>query len=392
MLDPQGLLRALHEKTEEFHDYQYSTKADRAAYHEQLQALSDASLASILTRLSAHDWPGALPSPEWSRKQQVALPFQERFLNHQQARQWASTVLSGKTTIAVDGSQLMPSKEHSVPVALVQVGWYINPHDPQQAFEKQTQTTVLGPQELLASGSEEKLFHDQYISLTRYQQETTHIQRLIETRGNPHTLALFDGSLLISFAEVLIEQHRSAYLNATLSMLESSREQSVPLVGYIDTSMARDLVKMLSMYFFSNPPSQQDGILDADLVSPLLPNWGDRTIAFALKRKGILKQYDNAGGGLGFCYLRTAMDRPPARLEFPWWIVESGQLDAVCDSIRAECIIGNGYPYAIETADQVAWFSPRDRALFHTMLQRYLTEQQLDFSLASKRRSKQRRR
>ena len=36
------------------------------------------------------------------------------------------------------------------------------------------------------------------------------------------------------------------------------------------------------------------------------------------------------------------------------WIHRRGLLDQVLDVIRAEVVVGNGYPYAIETADSLA--------------------------------------
>src|SRR5579862_1444793 len=49
------------------------------------------------------------------------LPFGHDFAHHEAARAWAESI-RGITTIAVDGSQLPPWKDASVPVALVQAG------------------------------------------------------------------------------------------------------------------------------------------------------------------------------------------------------------------------------------------------------------------------------
>lgn len=394
MIFPQHILKSLQQKEDEFIAFQNQTDTERQQYAEWFTVFAQEPEAAVQTRLGFHEWSGAYPTDERFEQESPYKAFSHRFSNHQEAREWAAQILEGTTTFAVDGSQLMPNKEVSVPTALVQVGWFLNPHQKGKAFEKQTYTEVIGPRELLSSGSEDKMFHDQYISLKRYQLETRKMEHFLEryTHIEPVSLGFFDGSLLISFAEVLMDVHRNAYLDAATSLLERSYQTTVPIVGYIDTSLARDLVKMLSLYFFNETPSKQDGIRDTDLVDSLLPAWGDRTIAFKLKRKGILKHYEDVGGGLGFVYLRTAMDRPPARVEFPYWLVEAGILEHVLNLLRAELIVGNGYPYAIETADEIACFQPRDRALFASLLQSFLKERQLECSIASKRRSKQRRR
>ena len=45
------------------------------------------------------------------------FPFGREFANHEQARQWAECI-EGATTVAVDGSQLLPWRDASIPVAL----------------------------------------------------------------------------------------------------------------------------------------------------------------------------------------------------------------------------------------------------------------------------------
>jgi hypothetical protein len=316
------------------------------------------------------------------------------FRHHQEARDWASEILTDRTTFAVDGSQLMPSKEVSVPVAVVQVSWFLNPHTTKRAFVKQLQTEIIGPRELLASGSDDKLFHDQYISLKRYQMETQLLQKLCgEVEATePVPIGFFDGSLLVSFAEVLIELHRSAYLDAAKKLLETSAKTRVPILGYVDTSAARDLIRMLSFFFYREVPPKGEGLSDIDVCDLLLPRWGDRTVAFRLARPGIQREYGEAGQGIGFYYLRTSSQRPPTRIEFPFWMLKADLLDTMTNVILAEAAIGNGYPYALETADQIAWIAPQDRSRFNRILQQFLQQDQIDLQTSNKMKSKQRRR
>jgi hypothetical protein len=46
---------------------------------------------------------------------------------------------------AVDGSQIPPSKELSVPVGAIQIGWFLNYHLPGGRYEKDVLFMVLAP-------------------------------------------------------------------------------------------------------------------------------------------------------------------------------------------------------------------------------------------------------
>src|SRR5690348_5325379 len=82
-----------------------------------------------------------------------ALPFGRTFAHHEEARAWAEC-LRGTTTFAVDGSQLLPWRDASVPVALVQAGLFENPHQPPAPYLKDVRTELLPPEDLLVSEPE----------------------------------------------------------------------------------------------------------------------------------------------------------------------------------------------------------------------------------------------
>jgi hypothetical protein len=67
-------------------------------------------------------------------------------------------------------------------------------------------------------------------------------------------------------------------------------------------------------------------------------------------------------------------------------------LDYVVDTARGEVIVGNGYPYAIEAADQTAVISVRDREMFYAVFQEFAEREQLDLRIARKAISKAQRR
>jgi len=71
---------------------------------------------------------------------------------------------------------------------------------------------------------------------------------------------------------------------------------------------------------------------------------------------------------------------------------EAGLVEEVADAVRAECVVGNGYPYAIEAADQAALMTGRDREQFLRVVQDFAAEHRLDFHVSRKALSKGRRR
>jgi hypothetical protein len=76
----------------------------------------------------------------------------------------------------------------------------------------------------------------------------------------------------------------------------------------------------------------------------------------------------------------------------PRWILDAGRADEIIDRVRAESVVGVGYPYAIETADALAVISQQDRERFYRILQDFLEQSGIPLSTARKMRSKQQRR
>jgi hypothetical protein len=105
-----------------------------------------------------------------------------------------------------------------------------------------------------------------------------------------------------------------------------------------------------------------------------------------------LSQYGDQRDQVTFTYLQTTRDRPPARLELPKWLWEAGRIEQVMAWVQAEVIVGGGYPYVIETADQTAVLQAGDRQLFYRIFQEWAERQALNLRFSRKMVSKVRRR
>jgi hypothetical protein len=71
---------------------------------------------------------------------------------------------------------------------------------------------------------------------------------------------------------------------------------------------------------------------------------------------------------------------------------DSGRMETILNWVRGEIIIGSGYPYVIETADQVAVVKVSDQQMFYRILQEWAAAEDLPLRLSRKMVSKSRRR
>lgn len=356
---------------------------------------------------------GALPSAELERAGAFVVPFAERWRSHEEARRWALEVLRGRVTCAADGSQILPGREISLPVAAVQAAWFENPHTPggQDTYRKESRFAIITPQELLESEGGAATAAD-LVGLRRFELELGALSEFLErrrgwrARGERMPLAFFDGTLLLSTTRTRTDtlsatlDFSRGYVKAIVEAVELSRDTEVPLVGYIDQSYARDLVRLLDLLSTDARPAAT--VFDTRLLSvaatggneePLFAAWGDRTIFYYCVREGMKEFQDEEGNPLiGFLYLQTTGEGAPARLDIPAWVYEAGLIDEVVDTVRAECVVGNGYPYALETADAAAVITMQDREQFLRAMQEFAAEQNLGFHVSRKPISKAHRR
>ncbi len=376
-----------------------------AVYAEALDTIAHLSRAEIAARLAEIPWPGARPTEEHDRYPNLVVPFDLEWDNHAQARTWARQVLEGVPTIAVDGSQITPTQDLSLPLGAVQIGWFVNPHHSAHAYVKDVDFEVLSPDELTDeadAGEALSGFPDWRVNLRRFVGECHKLVALMEIHREAASgaetvmpVCFFDGSLIISFAQQMRPERQRQYVAAVTELLDASEHYRVPLVGYVDTSYANDLVMMLDT-LMGNAPTQRvsDGMLLRSRHMARRMMWGDRTTAFvcvrndALEPLGGSKYYDR----VVFTYLQTTADRDPARLDVPRWLLDAGLLEHTLDVVRAECVVGNGYPYAVETADAVAVITQRDRERFYRLFQAFAEAQGLPLRFSRKAVSKVNRR
>lgn len=423
MIHRTKIINALESKRAAFQHYLARQREQARLVDERLAGFLGRSAAEIDAFLAERGiaWPGARPTAELDRADRLRIPFAPQWENHAAARAWALGVLNGRPTLAVDGSQIAPNKEYSVPVGAVQVGWYVNFHARGEPYIKDIAFEVITPDELEGAESDETggtggrgdgNFAGWYINQRRFALECETLVTLMNEHGCAEHAAtdgrveppsspvcFFDGSFVISFAGQMLPARARPYINGVTSLLERSQTLRVPLVAFVDTTFSRDLVNLIDLY--SGAPDARS-TTDAVLLDRLLPRWGDRSPAFICARDDALSR-DGRGSfyaDVAFTYVRLSMERPPSRIEFPRWLLDGAAADGEAENlvedlvniVRAECIVGTGYPYVIETADAAAVVAQPDRARFYALFEQFAAHEGLTLQRAHKAQSKLNRR
>jgi len=401
MIQRDKILQQLQSKRDQFVAFEDSFQDEAGRYLDALDRMSMLPGSELTRRLASVKTPGALPTAEFDAAAGMRVEFPHKWKNHQEAREWAFDALLDHPTFAVDGSQIRPDDDFSIPVAAVQVAWFENRHTADGRYVKDARFEVLTPEDLTVEFGEDRVISELQVNLRRFELEIESLcasmKKLSATGGGAAKLAVafFDSSLVISFADRLQGEAQERHVRAMLELLRSSEKTGVPVVGYVDGSRSRDLVHMVASLFKLNDAEK---IHDAWLVASRL-TWGARTPMFVCarggadrKQQGILEKFEEYRRGVGFVYLKTSATAPPARLEIPLWVLERGLLDQVIDLVIAEVVVGNGYPYVIQSADAAAVINSRDRDAFYAIFQRFAREQEIGLRISEKTASKSRRR
>ena len=401
MLHLEHLRDQLDKRREDFTDFDRSQQAVLSDYLAVLRSISNKTHTEVLEEISGDEGVGAIPSGEIDKLSGFAVEFEQSWLNHEEARSWASEVLENRTTFAADGSQYYSEKDASLPVGAIQIGWFENPHDAGRPYEKDSKLKVLTPKDLLED-QKEPMQPDSRVNEARFKGEVEKVGEFLskskgwQERDERMPLAFFDGTLLVSFS-LPHSDLQKLFVQQLVELVRHSRDVEVPFIGYVDRSFSRDIVRLVESFAGEGSQSLYDGYLLKPRPSgsqSVLRNWGDRTPFCYSKRKGLEAFVDGKTDMplVGFTYLQTSGDSIPARLDVPAWVYEAGLLDELSDVVRAECVVGLGYPYPLETADQTAVITSRDREIFLKTLQEFAKKNNLNFSVSRKSASKGRRR
>jgi len=179
-IKPSQIQAVLSHKRADFASFDSSTSSYLSQYREAWQswmALSEADRDDWISRQSGDL--GATPlepvGSELGLEHSTGI-FRSGLSwdNREQSLAWARQHIANVTTFAVDGSQVFPQKDFSIPIALVQIGWFENHHCEAGTYEKDILLDVMTPKDLVADQSQPM---DRWINMRRFSME---VQRLID--------------------------------------------------------------------------------------------------------------------------------------------------------------------------------------------------------------------
>ncbi len=295
-----------------------------------------------------------------------SFPF--NWKNRHEAIEWVDSVLSGVAVGSVDGSQIYSDKNYEIPLAVIQTSQILNRHTNDSDYKENTEAKIITPDEFESASVYS--FGSEYVDARRFALECDSIIQLMKAHYKP--CVMLDGALILSHINVLNRNIRDIYVRAITKLLEASEKMRTPVIGFIDTTMPRDITLM--MHFLLD--LKKSKLSDTHLFSHLL--WGERTAAFLCDRddrrgeeaRSVLDNYGKFRDQIAFFYMRVS-NGLPARVEFPAWMYEEGMVDKIADIIRAECVIRGNYPDILMRAHEAALIKMNEHDLFYGMLDNF---------------------
>lgn len=405
---PETVLEDLRTRAGDIREF---VDADAVAVETYRDALRDAFQAyerePLRVELGPERYPGALPSGEWDSQDAPTIPFAEAAAwdNHEAVNEYAKGVLDGVTTVGVDGSELGPIDEFTVPLGLVQVAWYANHHHEDGAYDEGLRTRILGPTVVTTPSDDAtgvRYTDGRVPGHERYRDEGETVVECVERFADrePPPVVIYDGPLVPTFANTYSPDVRDEHYRKTMArVLAASEHHRVPIVGYSAGGSRTNVAKMLRRTYRERL-GDEPFVADSRILNGFTSNWGDRSQVFVHRQDGTVdalettyrgEPYDFATDVL-FGYLDIPVGTAMDYLEFPGWIRRAGLVEHVFDVVRAETAVGRGFPEVIQQADTNAVLDIEAKRRFLGLVQTVADALDLPIEWNAKTLSKERRR
>ncbi|MHA1383308.1 MAG: DNA double-strand break repair nuclease NurA, partial [Candidatus Helarchaeota archaeon] len=241
--------------------------------------------------------------------------------------------------------------------------------------------------------------YEQKTNLYRYMKECGVINELMDKYDG---LYFLDSPLVLSFTEAFRSSVQKEHISALMKLLFKAEVKKCPIIGYIDNSYAKDLVELIANIC---DIKKIDTITDSFIVNRFLQKFGDRTPCFICARSDeVLNKYKEKfkqgdkyiekdySKGIAFSYIKTDLGRA-TRVEFPTWVLKYSDLkNKMFNVIIAQSIVGNGYPYMIESCHEYCVIHNEDREKFYRLFQKFSEKENLNLKISTKYKRKKLRR
>lgn len=370
MLDEEQIITSLREKKakliDAYENMRTYRKKLRQVYLDRFPTLSDPRLETRLKTARA------VPIEPF----QKAVPLKKSFTDINEMKEWAASVLDGKVVVGVDGSQVYVTSDFNIPVGLARAGafWV------QYSSEQSTYGSDSLSEDYVGPGALENIedgepMHQINVDIKRLALEIELASRLVKkfTEAEVPTYLMMDTPLLLRYIHWAENKVKKAMCKTMTQLLDVCEQYHVPLVGYTDYSLARDLTPVIESFIQKEPTFQ---VSDAAIIAPLLEEagFGSRTPAFQIHHRFLDTFYGRHRDEIGFFYQKVHSDLP-VRIEFPRWVHRLGKIQELAEVIAAQTVLGEGYPYVLLRAHETAILEAEDREHFYAVVSWFLSEE-----------------
>jgi hypothetical protein len=298
--------------------------------------------------------------------------------------------------VATDGSQIFPDRHGLAFYYVVNIGSIVYRHGSGQAPTTETDPRLFYTEAQLYPGGHP--VSGDVVSIERDLAEMRALAdwTLDEPADGPPRLALGDGPLLIWLRRAgLSDAQQARILDDYLRCLDRLRAEDGTVAGFVSRPYSAEVVALL--YLAHLEAEEREGLqslVDTDyrgLTDRALFGFlgtGERSALF-VRGTADNREFQARGHAVYFFYLNTGSDL--ARVEVPEWVARRPErLDLVHAAVYDQCQVGNGYPYVLTRADELAVILGAERDLLEEMISRAMTRHGLDFpELSRKAQQKQ---
>src|SRR5262245_12329746 len=164
MIQRDKILQQLQSKRDQFVAFEGSFQDEAGRYLDALDRMSMLPGSELTRRLATVKTPGALPTAEFDSAAGRRAAVPHKWKTHHGARDWALDGLLAPSTVGVDGSQIRPDDDFSIPVAAVQVAWFENRHTVDGRYVKDARFEVLTPEDLTVEFGDDRVISEQQVN------------------------------------------------------------------------------------------------------------------------------------------------------------------------------------------------------------------------------------
>ncbi|HEY9722958.1 MAG TPA: DNA double-strand break repair nuclease NurA [Oscillatoriaceae cyanobacterium] len=387
MLDIRALNQQIHAMTADLFQ-QADASSERLEAALALLRRGAAENSPLLERLEAF---AALREPPWMVAQPAEALETTRAL---------PALAAPYSVVATDGSQIAPSHHEIALCYLLNVGRILYTYGTgerplqdsfPQLFHREADMRP-------SVGRRRVSINEELIAAFRNLHEAKSLVGLAEMaceRGHP-AIAMQDGTLIQWMLEDKPEDFQDELLEGHLEALNRLRDLRVPVVGYLSSSRATDVVNLLRLVAcpkarlecercaWNEPPCEGHVPLSDRRMWARRLAVGERSPIFYSTAK-ILAKY--GAHRVAFFYLHVGAE--VARLEVPLWVAED---DALLDRVHAyaydQAQKGMGYPISLQEAHNQAVVSREDRQRFFSLLSQRMQQAGMTVAVSNKQLKK----